>query len=809
MRSACAPISSPGDPVRTLDRKLVRDLRLMWSQALTIALIVASGIGGLITTLSAVDSLAHARDQAYLQGRFADVFATVKRAPDALTRRLREVAGVADVETTIEQTVRVEIPGLDDPIIGLLVGVAENAPRRMNRVFVRSGRSLDDLAHQGGGRAVIDVLISEGFAQARGLRPGAELSGLINGKRRTLRVTGTALSPEHIFAGLGGVPDIRGFAVLWLPRTALAAAYDMDGAFNRIAIKLAPGASARAVGAAVERIIAPYGGRESYPRADQPSHRMLDNEIKEQHVLGSVLTTIFVAVSAFLLNVVVTRLVSTQREQIATLKAVGYGNLAIGLHYLKLVAVIVLLGWLIGIALGKLFGQMLVGLYAEFFRFPVFEHRIAPWLIVLGLGVALLTAALGAFNAIAATVRLAPAEAMRPPAPGRYRPTLAEALAAWLNIDRLSPALRMILRNMERRPLRTALSVGGVAVGVGLVIMGNFVRDSMDTIVDSTFRVAMRSDVIVWMNEPVSDVARHELARLPGAIAIESGRDVTVRFVNGHRSERGAIQGYASVPELRRIVDIDNRVQMPAATGLVMTDRLARKLGLEAGDAVRVEVLEGRQATLTIPVTRLIPEMMGLNAYIERRALNRLLHEDDVSSQYAVAVERGSEGRLLRATKALPRVVGAFSKATLWRNMQQIAARNIHIMSMTLTLLATIIAVGVVYNNTRIALSERTWELASLRVLGFTRTEVSALLLGEMALSIALALPLGMLLGNALVHLLIGLLASDQFQFPIEILPRTYAWAALTIVAAGIASALVVRRRIDRLDMVAALKTRE
>ncbi len=793
--------------MRAIDRKLLRDLRLMWSQALTIAFVVAAGIAGLITTLSAVDSLTQARDRFYADGRFADVFASVKRAPDALGDRLRAIPGVADVQTTTEHAVRIELEGTSDPIVGQLIGVDAQRPARMNLVSLRSGRAL----HRGaaGGNDALDAWVSEGFARARGLRPGMRAIAQINGKRRTLRIVGIALSPEFIFAGFAGMPDIRGFGVFWVDRDALAAAYDMDGAFNRIAIKLAPGASTPAVLDAVGRTISPYGGREAYARTDQISHRMLENEIKEQYVLGSVLTAIFVVVAAFLLNVVVSRVVATQREQIAALKALGYANAAIAAHYLKLVLLIVLPGLAIGIALGDFFGGQFVELYGEFFRFPSFPHRIAPWLLTVGAGIAFATAALGTINATAATLRLAPAEAMRPPAPGRYRRTWSERIVAALRLGRMPTALRMILRNMERRPLRTALSIGGIAIAVAIVVMGNFVRDAMDTIVDATFNVSMRGDVTVWMAEPVSDVARHEIARLPGAVQVEAGRDVPVRFIHGHRDERSTIQGYAAWPVLRRIVDVDQREALPSSDGLVMTDRLAAKLDLRVGDRVWVETLEGRRIVREMRLAATVREMMGLNAYMERRALNRWLGEDDVASLYAVKTLPGREEALLDATKRMPRIVGAFSKATMWRNMQDITARNIRIMSTALTLFATIIAVGVVYNNARIALSERTWELASLRVLGFTRAEVSALLLGEMAISIAIALPLGMWLGYLLVHLVIELLRSDQFMFPVTILPRTYAWAALSVLAAGVASALVVRRRIDRLDMVAALKTRE
>ncbi len=793
--------------MKALDRKLLRDLRLMWSQALTIALVVASGIGGFLTTLSAVDSLALARDRFYAQGRFADVFAAVKRAPNAAAESLRSIPGVADVQTTTEMAVRVEIEGKSDPIVGQLIGIDRRHPLRMNLLTLRSGIAPDSSMSPGraGPDGALPAWVSETFATAHGLTPGARLSALVNGRRRVLVVAGVALSPEYIFAGLWGMPDQRGFGVFWIDHEALAAAYDMQGAFNRVTIKLAPQADQRAVIDALQRRLAPFGGREAIGRADQTSHAMLDNEIKEQRVLGTILPSIFLGVAAFLLNVVVSRLVATQREQIAALKALGYPNLTIAAHFLKMVLVIVAAGFGIGLLLGHVLGTMFTGLYAEFFKFPEFPHSIAPWLVLTALALTVLTAVVGTLNAIGATVRLAPAEAMRPPAPGRYRRTLLEHLG----ITGIPTSLRMILRNMERRPWRTSLSIGGVAAAVAIVIMGNFFRDAIDFIVDSQFRLVMRNDVAVWTLEVVPDRARDELARLPGVKAAESSRFVSVTLVNGHRRERSQIRGYEAVPELYRIIDVDNRETVPAGDGLVLTDRLAAKLGVAVGEVLQVEVLEGRPRTLHLVVDASVREMMGLNAYMNRPALNRALGEGDLSSGFVLALEPGSESALLAATRQMPRVAGAFSKATMLRNMQEVSARNIRIMSTVLTLFASVIAIGVVYNNARIALAERTWELASLRVLGFTRAEVSGLLLGEMAISIAVALPVGMGLGYGLVRLIAGLLKSDQFFFPVVIQPPTYAWAAICVVVAGLGSALVVRRRIDRLDMVAALKTRE
>lgn len=787
--------------MKALDRKVFRDLRLLWSQAITIALVVASGIGGFLATLSAVDSLSAARDGFYASGRFAHVFAMVKRAPQAMAQRLQETPGVLQVQTTVEAFARVSVPGSADPVMGQLIGLAPAHDQPLNRLLLRSGQ-WPDPGSRGG---ELQALVTESFADAHGLKPGATVSALVNGKRRTLRITGTALSPEYIFGGIMGMPDMRAFGVFWVDKDELSAAMDMHGAFNRVAIKLAPGASEPEVIDAVTRRLASLGGAPAHGREEQQSHAMLDNEIKEQRVLGTIVPAIFLVVAGFLLHVVTARLVATQREQVAALKALGYGNASIALHYLKLVAPMVAGGYLLGLALGSWLGSLITGLYADFFRFPSFEHRIPPSLALIGLGIVAVTAVLGTLTAIAATVRLSPAEAMRPPAPGRYRRALLERIPHL----RPGPALRMILRNIERRPLRAMVTTGGIAAAVAIVIMGNFFRDAIETIVDTQFNLSMRGDVIVWTNDIVEASAARELARLSGVLQVEPGRRIAVRLTHGNRSENALIDGYVPQPQLQRVIDVHQREARPGVHGLLLTDRLADKLGLKPGDTVTMEIREGRREVRQVVVERTVSNMMGLFGFMERESLNRLLAEGDVTNFFSLRIRADALVPVLHATQDLPKVAGAFSKATMLRNMQEISARNILIMSSILTAFACVIAVGVVYNNARIALAERTWELASLRVLGFTRAEVSLILLGELAIVIGLALPLGMFMGWGLTHGIVELMRSDQFLFPVDIRPRTYAIAAIAVVAAGLASALVVRRRIDRLDMVAALKTRE
>ena len=793
-----------------LQRKLARDLLRLWSQVLTIALVVASAVGALLTTQACVNSLEAARERFYARAHMADVFANVRRAPRSVIPLFERLPGVAQVQATLERPARLMLPGESDPVMGHLVGLDPARPLTMNRVLLRQADGgVEPGAWPGALRTdgVMPAWVSEGFAQARALQRGDRLQVLMNGRLRTVEVTGLALAPDVIFAGGMGMPDPRGYGVLWVDEQALAAAWDLQGAFTRLSLRLVPGAREEPVLAALQELLPRWGGRDAVPRRLQSSHQMLDNEIQEQRLLGTVLPAVFTAVSVFLLHVVMVRLVATQREQIASLKALGFSNAALAWHQLQLVLVIAALGVAAGGALGWWAGRWLMSLYAEFFRFPELPMVMPPIVWLQAVALAVLVAVAGAAQALAGILRLSPAQAMQPPAPPRF--SRGPWVAAMERMLRLGLVLRMILRQLRRRPWRSAFSALGMASALALVVMGNFFRDAIEHIVTRQFEVVWRGDVQVMTPEVVGADAVRELARVRGVMAVEATRSVTATLVHGHRSQRVQLRGLDAHAQQQRLVDVEGRVIPLSDDGLVMTDRLAHKLGVQVGDELVVRLAEGPRPEVRLRVTNLVGETMGLNATTTRATLNRLLQEDDRANGFSLLVRPDALDAVLHATTLMPRVGGAFSKAHLLRNMQAITARNIRIMSSIMTGFALVVAVGVVYNNARIALAERAWELASLRVLGLTRAEVAQLMVGEQALLVMVAIPLGMGLGWLLVWGLSVGLRSDQFQFPVVVWPRTYAWAALSLVAAAMVSAAVVWQRVRALDLVGVLKVRE
>jgi len=786
--------------VSLLRRKLRRDLWAVKGQVLTIALVVACATGGFLGSVGTYKALSRARDGFYAQYRFGEVFADLKRAPRSVVDEVTRLPTVLDAEANVVAGSQLLLDGVPEPLIAQLVGVPPSVGPRLNRLYLRRGRMIE-------AGSALEALVDEGFATARQLQPGDHVTVLLNGKRKQLDIVGIGLSPEYINPSHGGAfPDPKGVGVFWLDEERLAAAFDLRDAFNHLTVIRAPGTSDAGVLRDLDEILRPYGGRGAYGRADQPSHRIVTQEMNQQRVFGTVMPSLFVWVAAFLLNVVLGRQIATQREQIAALKALGFGNDAIIAHYMQFVGIVVGLGAALGLFVGLALGRYMTGLYGYFFHFPTAGFRLELPLVIIGAGVTFAAAAAGAYLAIRQIVRLSPAQAMRPPSPPQYRKLLLErlGLGRWL-----TGAPRMILRNLARRPVRALLVIAGVAASVGLIVSGTFWWDAINYLVDTQFNAIERGDAVLAFVEPRGSRTRFEVARLPGVLQAEPYRAVPVQLRSAQHTYRTAIFGVDPAAELRRTLDDHQRVVSIPREGMLLSKQLAERLGVRPGEQVDVEALEGSRVHRDVLVAGVVKDLFGLFAYMDRSALNSLLGEDDSISAFDLRLDADRRAALFTRVKATPSVASLQIKMNSLASFRETSARNVLVFTSIFTVFAATIAVGVVYNSARISLAERAWELASLRVLGFTRTEVSTILLGELAIEVGLGILLGLGFGYGLAALLTNLIGSETFRIPVIIAPRTYAFAASAIVSSGMLSALIVRRRIDRLDLVAVLKTRD
>jgi putative ABC transport system permease protein len=785
--------------VSPIDRKLVRDLRSLLGQLVTIALVVACGIAAYVVMQSTWSSLHLSRDRYYESYRFADVFARLKRAPEALLERVARIEGVARAQSRVVEPVMLPMPTMTEPATGVLVSVPTTGQPMLNGLHVRSGRWVE---------RTDEVLVLQSFADAHGLAPGDRLPVVLNGTLRQLRVAGTALSPEYVYAMSPQdlTVDNKRFAVLWMLRGAMAPAFEMDGAFNDLALGLQPGASLPGVLDALERLLAPYGCMGAVGRDKQMSNFMLNGELSQLRGMATVVPTIFLAVAALLLNVVLSRLVRLQRPEIATLKAVGYRDREIAIHYVKLISVIVIVGAALGLGMGAYLGEKMTALYERYFQFPVLAYRFDLGVAVTAVAISLAAALVGALGAALRVARLPPAEAMRPPPPASYRPTVLERLGLF---RLLGPSTRMVVREIERRPLRTLLSSFGIAAAIGIMVVGLFWNDATDFLINVQFRRAMREDVSVAFIEPRPERAVREIAHVPGVLYAEGLRTVPVRFRVGSRYRDAALFGYPDGCELRRLLERDGREVALPAQGVMLTRKLAEILGVGVGDQVEVEIREGDRAVRSVPVAALIDESFGLQGHMRLAQLRSLLREAPMVSEVLLRLDPSAYADVQQRLKELPAIASVTRRDNVAQQFQEQSGDMMTTFTVILTLFAAIIAIGVVYNNARVALSMRERDLASLRVLGFTRMEISAILLGELSVQLILAIPVGLVFGTLLAHAMMTSMDAETYRFAVIISARTYTFATVVALASGLVSALLVRRKLDQLDLIGVLKTRE
>lgn len=783
--------------MKALHRKLLREIWQLKGQGMAIAVMVAAGVAMYVMSFTTLEALRHSQRSVYEEQEFADVFVALKRAPEAVVERLRAIDGVALADTRVIAPLNMPMAAADKPVTGLAISIPDGEQPVLNRLYLKSGQ-LPLAGSQN------EVVVSEAFAEVWQLEPGDRLPVVINGRYQELLVSGTAISPEYIYQIRPGdlFPDFSRYAILWLNRPALEAAFDMQGAFNHVVLRLAAGASEAAVINAADVLLEPWGALGAHGRDEQLSHRYLDQELAQLESMAYLLPLLFIGVAAFLLNVVAARLISTQREQVAVLKAFGYSGGSVALHYLLLMAGMVLAGALLGIVAGTWLASVIAGIYQDYFRFPWLDFTLRPAVALAATAIAGAATLVGTLGAVTRAYRLHPAEAMRPPAPARFRTSLLErAGLTWL-----SQPSRIIWRNLERQAVKSLLSVLGIALAVAMVMLTAFQGAAIDHMMDVQFRLAQRQDLTLSLNEAEARRALFELAALPGVSRVEGFRAVPAVLRLGHREYRGSVQGMEPGQDLARVLDADLRPITLPPDGLLLTDHLADMLSAQPGDTLEVQVLDGERPLLRIPVAGLVTEYIGVGAYMQLAALARHLGEDERINGAHLAIDMQQREALDARLAAMPAIAGTTFREDVITAFEDMMDETLLVFTLFSMLLAGSIAFAVVYNNARITWAERNRELASLRVLGFHQHEVAWILLGELLVLTLLAILPGFLIGQAFGRILTEGMKTDLFRVPLVLDAGTYGMAVLVVMVASLLSALILLRALVKLDMVTALK---
>ncbi len=781
--------------------KLWRDLWRMKGQAIAIALVIALGVMMLVMMTGLVSSLTQTRDAYYERYRLAQVFAPVARAPEGLLTRLAALPGVAGVEGRITGDALVTVPGRSLPVHARALSIPDSGPPRFNDLYMTEGRRPDATRPE-------EIVLLDAFAYANGLAAGDTIAATMNGTRRVLVIVGLAKAPEFLYTSAPGelVPDDARFGVIWMSHSAMSAAYDMGGAFNEALFAVARGAVEAEVRDKIDAILDPYGGLGAYGLEDQFSNRFVTEEVSGLEASASGVPPVFLSVAAFLLYIVMGRMVQSEREQIGLMKAFGYRNLEVGGHYLRMILVIAWGGAALGCAFGVAAGGALIQVYTQYYKFPFLVFRMEPASFGIGFAAATAAAVLGGALVMRRVFALAPATAMRPPAPPDY--SRGRNGSGWL-AQQLDQPSRMVLRRLTRYPGRMLGAVIGIAAGMALTASMMTIYNGFDEALTTAFSVVDRSDATVSFMRPSGQDALDELGRIEGVWAVEPVRNVSAILRHGLYSHKGGVTGLTQNPVLNRAIDADYVTIEMRPGGIVLARELADLLHITPGEILTIEVREGRQPVIEVPVLAIAQSLMGAPAYMDMGDLNHALGEADLASGAYLRIDPASAETVKAALRDMPLVAGISIKAEAMQAFQSLMNQGAGAIRYVMGAIAFVITFGIVYNAARVAQAERARDLASLRVIGFTTGETAFVLLGELAAVVVAALPLGVFLGNFLSVSIAEGFSTELYQIPAKFIPGAYGQAALVVVGAAIASGFFVKRDIDRADLVSALKTRE
>jgi len=788
----------------TLNRKLVRDLWRHKGQAVAVTAVILCGIADYVCVSSAYRNLKLTRDTYYREYRLADFWIPLERAPKSAVFKVAAIPGVTRTRGRIVKDVNLDIAGSDDPTIGRIVSLPDKPQTILNDIHLVRGRYFSS-------DALDEVIVSDRFATANNLRVGDRLRATINNKKETLRIVATALSPEYVYVIRNSqefIPNNRGFGILFVKETFAEMILDMRDACNEIVGSVDDPARLDAVFDRAKRILQPYGVLATMKQYDQLSNRFLSDEITGLGVAAKIDPAIFLGIAAMILMLMLGRMVKRERTEIGVLKAYGYSDLAITAHYLKFASLVGVAGWLGGMVVGHWLGWWMIATYQKFYQFPILRYRFYGDVLGLSLLIALASGWLGASVAVVRVLRISPAESMRPEAPRLGGAILLERVGWFWR--RASFSWKMILRNMARYKIRAAVTVFGVAMATGILIIGRFVTDSMDRLMQHQFRDVQRQDMKVTFVAERGREAIGDLRRLDRVRRVEPLFEYPFEVYAGWRKKELLITGLRPDTQLLRLLDTEGRAIELGEDGLILTERTAHELGLRAGDRVVLKPMIGKiKKERSVLVREPVRQYLGMGAYMNLDALSRLMDENLAVNAALLRIDRGAERRLTRQLKDIPAVAAVEIKKEALLSFEKTLATSMKIMNAILLIFAGVIAFAIIYNATAITITERSRELASLRVLGFSLDEVGRIVFRENWLLSVVGVAVGVPLGLGLCRLLILAYETDLYRLPFAVRNRTFVLTALSIALFVLLANWSSRRRLAKLDMVEVLKSRE
>ncbi|NLV16624.1 MAG: FtsX-like permease family protein [Syntrophomonadaceae bacterium] len=789
----------------TLTRKLFRTIVNTRGQFLALIVIVALGVMIYVSMNIVYSNLAQAQQQFYEENRFADYTFLVVKAPESVVSRIEAVPGVIKATGRLQKDVTI-FKDNEERAVGRLTGYPLPVKDELNNIHLLSGRSFDDIASE-----EIGIIADPQYAEANAIKPGKKIEILADSRKVDITVIGTAISPEFVYpmkdsSSLFPEPEL--FGILMMPQKQVQQILGMPGQINQVLLDLAPDADEALIKSQVGAILKPYGNIADYPRKNQSSHVVLQAQLDGIKLISTSLPLIFFLIAAGIQFVILSRLIRSQRMSIGVMKALGYNNRQIIWNYTSYALLVSLLGALAGNALGLGMASAMTVLFAQYFNLPPAAMGINLQVVVISFLISSLVAGASGLLASRSVLQINPAEAMRPQPPAIGRRTPVEDWA-WL-WNRLSSSWKMSLRSMFRNRTRFSVTILGVMSAVVLLMFTFLMSDATNHFFDQSFEQVNHYDYIVRFSEPIKE---SELLYWNGWDEVqrtEKMMEIPVKAIFSNQTVDDVIVGLEPSSQLKKVSDKYGEIHRIPEEGILINSVTADKMGLAVGDVVTVETVMGMGAVRTaqLKVMDRFEPMTGAISYVSLETANRLLGERQLVTAAMLKLDAPVMPSLEKRLKEMSRV-GSVVSFSQERAVYEKLMGTVWVSIGVMLMFAVILGIAIIYNTSVMTLNERQREMASLRVLGYSKGEVAGLIRKETWLQAVIGIVLGLPSGKAVATAYLASATTEMYSLPAVIYPRSYLMVAIVaFIFVWLGQNLSIRKA-GKLDMVEVLKNRE
>jgi putative ABC transport system permease protein len=745
------------------------------------------------------DVFQSAKENYYRDYRLADIFAKVNAIPASAIPDIERIEGVREVSGRYVYDARVVSDKTDKLITLRLISVDTSY----------EGTPINNIILTGNGfSGGFDIAADKAFQNAHGLKPGSAVRLIINRKEYELNICAYADSPEYVYAVKTAteiMPTPETFGYAFIPIENIWAFSGQTGFYNDVCIELESGVLYESVQSQLEDELKKYGLISIVRQKDQPSVAMVDMELNSISTISQVMPMLFMLMSSVVLYLMLKRIIEQERTQIGVLKAFGYRDNEIVGHYVSYGLITGLVGGILGCVYGAAVSVPYVEMFKTFFNLPTENANIPPLLLARSLGFALSSGVLGGFFGARRSLKLTPAQAMRPEAPKLVKFDLLKRLPLLKLI--LSSGGNMAVRTIARNKVRSAVIVLGLVFSFALMsFMGSY-NLMIDYMMLNLFSKSQLYDAKISFDSPVDfEIAVGEVYNINGVSLAEGIMEVSAEIKNKHLKTGAIITGIEKNAMLYKIYDNDKALYLsPPEAGIVLSDVAAKTINAKKGDTLYISSpLLDKDAPIT--VTEICSQNLGQGVYMELGALNSFFNLKKTASSVVVATDNVSEINAYADTAENISFID--DKASLLKGYEDLLA-PFDFLIYAMWIFSVIISFAIIFNTSAISLSERKREYATLRVLGMQVTEVGDIMAFEYWLLCGVGIIFGIPFNMLLKQLLASVFATDSFTFPSATPLTAYLTAAAGCVLAVHLSNRSAVRQIRKFEMAEVLKERD